>query len=221
LSPDIVTIVSFSLLFGLIAAGVPLAFATLSTAIVLGFTLFGPQSIVIIASRIYDNATNYTLVTVPLFIGMGILLERSGIAARLFHVLHLWTARLPGGMAVSVVLAGSIMAAMVGVVGAEIITLGLIALPAMLKKGYDKQLAAGTVVAAGSLGAMIPPSLVLVFYGLIANVSIAELYAAALLPGLLLAVFYAGYLIIRCIIDPSLSPPPSREELELLIFTQK
>jgi tripartite ATP-independent transporter DctM subunit len=107
------------------------------------------------------------------------------------------------------------MAAMVGVVGAEIITLGLVALPTMLQRGYDKQIALGTIVAAGSLGAMIPPSLVLVFYGLIANVSIAELYAAALLPGLLLAGLYACYIIICSIINPALAPPPPQEELDL------
>jgi tripartite ATP-independent transporter DctM subunit len=215
MSPELVTLVTFGLLFGLVTIGVPLAFATLGTALVIGFSLFGPQSTIIIASRIYDNATNYVLITVPLFIMMGILLERSGIAAKLFSVLHLWTARLPGGMAVGVVLAGSLMAAMVGVVGAEIITLGLVALPTMLQRGYDKQIALGTIVAAGSLGAMIPPSLVLVFYGLIANVSIAELYAAALLPGLLLAGLYACYIIICSIINPALAPPPPQEELDL------
>ncbi|MBM6596699.1 TRAP transporter large permease [Microvirga pudoricolor] len=215
MSPELVTVVTFGLLFGLVAIGIPLAFATLATAIVIGFTMFGPQSTIIIASRIYDNANNYVLITVPLFIIMGILLERGGIAARIFSVLHLWTARLPGGMAIGVVLAGSLMAAMVGVVGAEIITLGLVALPTMLKRGYNKKIALGTIIAAGSLGAMIPPSLVLVFYALIANVSIAELYAAALLPGLLLALLYAIYIFIRCVIDPSLAPPPPAEELNL------
>lgn len=215
MSPELVTIITFGLLFGLVAVGIPLAFATLATALVVGFTMFGPQSTIIIASRIYDNANNYVLITVPLFIIMGILLERGGIAAKIFSVLHLWTARLPGGMAIGVVLAGSLMAAMVGVVGAEIITLGLVALPTMLKRGYNKKIALGTIIAAGSLGAMIPPSLVLVFYALIANVSIAELYAAALLPGLLLALLYAIYIFIRCIIDPSLAPPPPQEELDL------
>lgn len=213
--PEMATLFAFGLLFGLTIAGVPLAFATFGTAIAVGFTMFGPQSTIIIVSRIFDNATNYTLITVPLFIIMGVILERSGVAKSLFGVMHLWTARLPGGMAVSVVLAGSLMAAMVGVVGAEIITLGLVALPTMLRRGYDKRLSAGVVVAAGSLGAMIPPSLVLIFYALIANVSIAELYAAALLPGLLLAALYALYIIIRCWIDPTLAPPPPREELEL------
>lgn len=215
MSPEVVTIITFGLLFGLVATGIPLAFATLATALVVGFTMFGPQSTIIIASRIYDNANNYVLITVPLFIIMGILLERGGIAAKIFSVLHLWTARLPGGMAIGVVLAGSLMAAMVGVVGAEIITLGLVALPTMLKRGYNKKIALGTIIAAGSLGAMIPPSLVLVFYALIANVSIAELYAAALLPGLLLSALYATYIFIRCTIDPSLAPPPPAEELAL------
>ncbi len=215
MTPELVTIVAFGLLFGLVAIGVPLAFATLATAIALGLSMFGPRSMFIIAARIFDNSINYTLITVPLFIIMGILLERSGVASKLFGVVHLWTVRLPGGMAIGVVLAGSLMAAMVGVVGAEIITLGLVALPTMLRRGYDKQIALGTVCAAGSLGAMIPPSLVLVFYGLIANVSIAELYLAALLPGLLLAALYALYIIARCVLNPALAPPPPAAELAL------
>lgn len=215
MGPEWATVLVLGLLFFFIAIGLPLAFSTLATAIVAGMSLFGFNSILLIANRIYDASTNYILMAVPLFIIMGVLMERGGITERLFRVLHIWSARLPGGMAVGCVFAGAIMAAMVGIVGAEIITLGLVALPAMLARGYDKQLTLGVICASGSLGAMIPPSLVLVFYGLIAGESIARLFAAALVPGLMLAICYAGYIVLRATIQPELAPPPTREELEM------
>jgi tripartite ATP-independent transporter DctM subunit len=215
MAAEVATYLVLGLLFFFIAIGTPLAIATMATAIIVGWSLFGFNSILLIANRIYDASTNYVLIAVPLFILMGVLMERGGIARRLFTVLHIWSARLPGGMAVGCVFAGAIMAAMVGIVGAEIITLGLVALPAMLARGYDKQLTLGVICASGSLGAMIPPSLVLVFYGLIAGESIARLFAAALVPGLVLALSYAIYIVVRARTQPHLAPPPSPEELEM------
>ena len=215
MTPEYATLLTFSLLLLMIIAGVPLGYSTLATAVIVGTVAFGFNSLLLIAGRIYDTSTNYVLITVPLFIMMGIIMERGGIAQALFNVLHVWTARIPGGMAVGCILAGSIMAAMVGVVGADIITLGLVALPTMLSRGYDKSLALGVVCASGTLGAMIPPSLVLVIYGLIAGVSIAELFAAAMIPGLMLAGLYAVYVVVRCILQPELAPKPPREELDL------
>ncbi|MCO5066263.1 MAG: TRAP transporter large permease subunit [Rhizobiaceae bacterium] len=215
MSPETVTLFTLGLLFFFIFVGIPLAFSTLATAIIVGLSMFGFNSVLLIASRIYDASTNYILLAVPLFIVMGVLMERGGIAAKLFTVLHIWSARLPGGMAVGCVFAGAIMAAMVGVVGAEIITLGLVALPSMLARGYDKQLTLGVVCASGSLGAMIPPSLVLVFYGLMAGESIARLFAAAFIPGVVLALSYAAYIVIRSSFQPHLAPPPSREEMDM------
>jgi tripartite ATP-independent transporter DctM subunit len=215
MGPEFTTFFVLGLMFLFIAIGTPLAFATLATAVITGMTLFGFNSLLLIASRIYDASTNYILIAVPLFILMGVLMERGGVAERLFTVLHIWSSRLPGGMAVGCVFAGAVMAAMVGIVGAEIITLGLVALPVMLARGYDKQLTLGVICASGSLGAMIPPSLVLVFYGLIAGESIARLFAAALIPGLLLAASYAAYIVVRAVLQPHLAPPPLREELDM------
>lgn len=217
MGPETATLLVLGLLAGFIAIGIPLAVATMATAIVVGMAQFGPNSVLLIANRIYDASTNYVLIAVPLFILMGVLMEKGGIAARLFTVLHIWSARLPGGMAVGAVFAGAVMAAMVGIVGAEIITLGLVALPAMLARGYDKRLTLGVICASGSLGAMIPPSLVLVFYGLIAGESIARLFAAALIPGLLLALSYAAYIIVRASLQPDLAPPPTTEERDMPI----
>jgi tripartite ATP-independent transporter DctM subunit len=215
MGPEYATYLVLGCLFLFIALGIPLSISTLATAIILGMSQFGFNSILLIANRLYDASTNYVLIAVPLFILMGVLMEKGGIAERLFTVLHIWSARLPGGMGVGCVVAGAIMAAMVGIVGAEIITLGLVALPAMIARGYDKRLTLGIICASGSLGAMIPPSLVLVFYGLIAGESIARLFAAALIPGLLLALSYAAYIIIRAKLQPELAPPPTREELDM------
>ena len=140
MAAEVATYLVLGLLFFFIAIGTPLAIATMATAIIVGWSLFGFNSILLIANRIYAASTNYVLIAVPLFILMGVLMERGGIARRLFTVLHIWSARLPGGMAVGCVFAGAIMAAMVGIVGAEIITLGLVALPAMLARGYRGEL---------------------------------------------------------------------------------
>jgi tripartite ATP-independent transporter DctM subunit len=208
-----ITLLMLSLLLLQLVAGIPFAVATGLTATVIAVINFGPQSLLIIASRIFDISDNYPLLAVPMFIMRGNVLERSGVAEKLFTAMHVFTRGLPGGLAVSTILAATVMAAMVGVVGAEVVMLGLVALPAMLKRGYHKKIALGVIVAGGSLGTMMPPSLVLVIYGLIANVSISDLFLAAVFPALLLAGLYAGYVIVRCSLDPSLAPKGPIEQL--------
>ena len=212
MSPELVTLLTFGSFGLLLLAGVPLAFAALATAALVAVTTSGTGALLLLVNRIYDASMLYVLITVPLFILMGFVMEKADIARSLFQVIHVWTARLPGGLAVGSVLAGAVMAAMIGIVGAEIITLGLIALPTMLKRGYDRKLSLGTICASGTLGTMIPPSLTLIIYGLLANVSIAALFAAALVPGLLLAASYIAYILVRCTLDPSLAPPPPASE---------
>ena len=204
-----------ALLILLLLAGIPLAFATGMTAAIAAVVLFGPNSLLLIVSRIFDLTTNYSLLSVPMFVLMGFILERSGVAEALYRALHIWTARIPGGLAVATILAGTVMAAMVGVVGAEVVTLGLIALPAMLRRGYNKSISLGVICAAGSLGTMIPPSIVLIVYGLVANVSISALFTAAVLPGLLLSALYISYIVVRCTITPELAPPALEEDRNL------
>ncbi len=208
MSVELVTPATFGLLILLLILGVPLAFAAFATALTIGLATVGGGSIFLITSSIYEMSLSYVMLTVPLFVMMGCMMERAGVADRLFHVLHIWTARLPGGIGVGAVLAGAVMAAMVGIVGADVITLGIVALPAMLKRRYDRRLCLGIIAASGSLGAMIPPSLVLIFYGLIAGESISQLFAAALIPGLMMAAMYIAYIILLAWRLPHLAPPP-------------
>lgn len=213
MTPESVTLLMFGVFGVLLLAGVPLAFSALGTAIIVAVAAAGIDSLLLIVSRIYDSSTLYVMITVPMFILMGFVMEKAGVAESLFRVLHVWTARLPGGLAVGVVIAGALMSAMIGVVGAEVITLGLIALPTMLKRGYDRKLSLGTICASGTLGTMIPPSLILIIYGLLTNVSIASLFGAAIVPGILLASSYAAYILVRCGMNPALAPAPAAEEL--------
>ncbi len=200
------TLLILVMMVGLMVIGLPLAFVTAFTAGVFGFILFGSESFFLIVSRIYTLMNNYALISVPLFVLMGCILERSGLVEGMFRALHLLVGRIPGGLAVATIGASTIMAAMVGVIGAEIVTLGLVCLPAMLRRGYDKRLVSGVICAGGSLGTMIPPSVVLIVYGLVAQVSIGQLFTAAVGPGLLLATLYAAYTIAICWLKPELAP---------------
>lgn len=170
---------------------------------------FGGGPMNILAQRIYGIMTDYVLVSVPLFIFMATLLERSGIARDMYSTLNIWMNRTRGGIAVVTALMAIVMAAMSGIIGGEVVLLGLIALPQMLRLGYDQNLAVGTICASGSLGTMIPPSIVLIFYGLITETSIQALFQAAFLPGFILAGCYIVYILIRTNLNPSLAPLPT------------
>jgi tripartite ATP-independent transporter DctM subunit len=158
---------------------------------------------------------NYVLVSVPLFIFMACILERAGIAEQIFRAVHVWSGRLRGGLAVAVIISCALMAAMVGVIGAEIVTMGVVALPAMLNRGYHKNLALGSICAGGGLATLIPPSVVFILYGLTAGVSVGQLYMAGVVPGLMLSSFYIIYILGRSYLQPSIAPLPSAEELAM------
>lgn len=215
MSGEIISLVTVGLLLLLLVTGIPLAFATGMTAVILTLWLFGPDSLFFIPSRIFTLMNNYALISVPLFVLMGCILERAGVIERLFHALHIWSGRLRGGLAIGTLLASTVMAAMVGVIGAEIVVLGMICLPAMLARQYDKKLAVGVICSGGSLGTLLPPSIVLIVYGLVAQVSIGDLFLSALLPGLLLVSLYIAYVLIRCYMNPALGPLAPREELDM------
>jgi tripartite ATP-independent transporter DctM subunit len=200
---------------GLLVIGVPLAFTTGAIAVALCLMLYGPQSLFLIGSRTFTFLDSYTLVSVPFFIYMACILERSGLATDLYNALNVWAGRVRGGLAIVTTGVGVVLAATVGVIGGEIVVLGLVALPQLLRLGYDRKLAIGTVCASGSLGTMIPPSIILVFYGITTGTDVADLFLASLMPGLLLAGIYITYILVRCTLNPAMGPPPPPELLNM------
>lgn len=216
------TVLMFVMMVALLLSGMPLAFVTLLVALIFALGWFGPMSIPLITSRVYSFVMNFVFVSVPMFVLMAAILDRSGIARDLFDAMKLFAGRIRGGVAVQTVFVSVILAAMSGIIGGEIVLLGLIALPQMLRLGYDRNLAIGVVCAGGSLGTMIPPSIVLIIYGLTANVSIGELFTAAFLPGFMLAMFYVAYILFRAYFTKGVVPPvdttpiPLEEKLRLL-----
>ncbi|WP_075220449.1 TRAP transporter large permease [Acuticoccus yangtzensis] len=202
------TLVMFAMLVLLLVTGMPLAFVTLLVALIFALGWFGPMSIPLITSRVYSFVSNFVFVSVPMFVLMAAILDRSGIARDLFDAMKLFAGRIRGGVAVQTIFVAVILAAMSGIIGGEIVLLGLIALPQMLRLGYDRKLAIGVVCAGGSLGTMIPPSIVLIVYGLTANVSIGELFTASFLPGFMLAMFYVAYVLFTAYFRKGLVPDP-------------
>jgi tripartite ATP-independent transporter DctM subunit len=217
------TLLLFGSLGVLLALGLPMAFCTGSLAVVFLF-LFGNSAILnMMPSRIFPFMTDYQLSAVPLFIFMAAMLEKAGIIEELFDAVYKWLGAVKGGLAAATVLACTALAAMVGVVGATEVTMGMIALPAMLKRGYDEKLACGSLLAGGTLGILIPPSVMAIVYAVVAQQSLGELLVGSVFPGLLLSGLYISYILVRCYINPKLGPalPPeervsAREKLRLL-----
>lgn len=200
----------FVVVLALLLVGIPVAFVFGSVAIV--FALFIPELgfgiFDILALRIYGIMSNSTLMAVPLFIAMGLILEKSKMAERLLISMSALFRGVRGGLAVSVVLVGAMLAASTGIVSASVVMMSVIALPLMLKAGYDKSLASGTVVASGTLGQIIPPSIILIILGDVMSVSVGELFMGAILPGALLVGLYIAYILIRSYLSPDLAPIP-------------
>lgn len=223
--------ISVVLVFGLIfllAIGMPLGFASAILAVVVLVMKFEPTLLLdpfsfgsglltgnpgtgplyILTQKIFDLLTEYVLISVPLFIFMAALLERSGVAKDMYDALDFWLSRVRGGIAIVTSIMAVIMAAMSGIIGGEVVLLGLIALPQMLRLGYNQNLAVGTICASGSLGTMIPPSIVLIIFGLITETSIKALFTAAFIPGFMLASFIILYIVIRTKLRPEDAPLP-------------
>ena len=223
--------ISIVLVIGLItllAIGMPLGFASAILALLVMVMKFEPAlltnplsfgegmltgnpgtgALYILTQKIFDLLTEYVLISVPLFIFMAALLERSGIAKVMYDSLNFWLSRVRGGIAIITSLMAVLMAAMSGIIGGEVVLLGLIALPQMLRLGYNQNLAIGTICASGSLGTMIPPSIVLIIYGLITETSIKALFTGAFLPGFMLASFIIIYIVIRTQLNPEQAPLP-------------
>jgi len=197
----------------LLLLGFPVAFTLLGTSLLFGLIGFGWDFFNLLPLRIWGIMTNFTLVAVPLFIFMGVMLERSKLAKDLLEAMSLLFGKRQGGLAISVVVVGGLLGASTGIVGATVVTMGLLALPTMIRHGYQHELATGTIVASGTLGQIIPPSIVLVLLGDIIGVSVGDLFMGAVIPGLLLLLFYMAYVLIISFIKPSLAPPLPFEKL--------
>jgi hypothetical protein len=207
--------ITFLMVAGIIVGvmtGFPLAFVVGSVGLIMGYLLLGNASFEILYSRLYSLSLNYPLLAVPLFTFMGVVLQRSGIADGLFDALYLWLGGFRGGLAVATVLFGTVLAACLGVITASVTMLTLIALTPMVKRGYNKSLASGAVCAGGTLGILIPPSVMLVIYGPMAMVSVGKLFMAAFMPGLLLCGLYCTYVAVACLRKPDWGPPVPKED---------
>ncbi|WP_224816076.1 TRAP transporter large permease subunit [Hasllibacter sp. MH4015] len=210
-----ITLLIIAAMATLLMMGVPLAFVSGSIAVILAVTFFGPNSLFIVASRTVDFIDSFALIAVPMFVIMASFMEKSGVAKDLYRAFHVWAGSLRGGIGVVTIFVAVILGATTGIIGGEIVLLGLIALPQMLRLGYDKKLAIGIITAGGSLGTMIPPSIILIFYGLTAEVNISHLFLATLIPGLMLASFYATYVLLRCGLNPAMGPALGPEERDM------
>ncbi len=200
----------------LLMAGFPVTFTLMGTALVFGLIGFGWEFFNLLPLRIWGVMTNVTLLAVPLFVFMGVMLERSGLAEELLDTMGLAFGRMRGGLAISVVVVGALLGASTGIVGATVVTMGLLAVPTMLKRGYQKELATGTVSASGTLGHIIAPSIVLVLIGDIVGVPVGDLFMGAVLPGLVLVGLYILYILIVSNIKPDWAPAIPAEELALI-----
>lgn len=195
-----------------ILIGFPTAFTLMALGITFGFIGFQWIVFDLMVQRTFFVMRNDVLPAIPLFLFMGYVIERSGTLDRLFRSIQYATGPLPGSLALATILTGTIFATATGIVGAAVTLLGLLALPAMLRAGYQVQFAAGAVSAAGTLGILIPPSVLLILYGFVAGVSVPRLYAGAFLPGLMLASLYVAYVLVRSAVTPSIGPPLPKEE---------
>ena len=200
--------------FALMFLGFPVAFCMMITAVLFGLAVFGDKVVYQFIEKIDDLSTNFVFAAVPLFVFMGSMLERSGIADRLFEAIHIWTRRMPGGLAIATIVMCILFAASSGVIGATESVVGLLTIPIMLRYGYDKGLISGTICAGGSLGTIIPPSVVAVVIGPLADVSVGDILYGMTFPGLVMAGLYLVYIATRCLINPAFAPaiPPSPDD---------
>ena len=214
MTPEMLAIMMFVALFVLVFLGIPISFSLLATSFVFGLSVFSEKVVGSqLSGMILQTAQQFLLSAVPPFIIMGCILERSGIAERLFQTMQLWMGRFPGGLALATITMGAIFAASTGIVGAVEVVIGVMAIPVMLKYRYNKDLIAGTICAGGSLGTMIPPSLVAVIYASVANMSVGKLLAGMVIPGLFMVTLFLIYIVIRCVLRPQDGPPVPSDQI--------
>jgi len=209
---EAVTLILFGGLVLLLITGLPLVFALGGAAVIGTYFLWGPNALYMVGIRTFNSATSFVLLAVPMFIFMGCMLERAGVARDLYAMMYKWFGAVKGGLASGTVLICAIFAALVGVSGAATVTMALIALPSMLEHRYDKRLAIGCIAGGGALGVLIPPSVLMIILGLYTNTSIGMLFAAGIPAGLLIVVLFIAYVTIRAWLRPDLAPPVPVEE---------
>jgi tripartite ATP-independent transporter DctM subunit len=215
MSIELITALMLASLIGAVMLGFPIGFSLAGIATIFGMIFVGPQIANAFMLRLYLNMTDYTLIAIPLFVFMGIIIEKSGLAAKLYDAIYVLTGKLKGGLAIATVLTCTIFAAATGVVGATVVTMGIMSLPAMMKYKYDKPMAAGAVCAGGALGILIPPSILILVYAPVANISVGALLIGAFVPGVILALLYVTYIGIRCFINPEMGPSASDEDINV------
>jgi tripartite ATP-independent transporter DctM subunit len=216
---ETLTFLMFGSLALLLMAGLPMAFVVGGLGVVFIYLVGGQTMVNIIPTRIYPLMSNADLAAIPLFIFMASMLEKAGLIEEMFDVVYKWMGGLNGGLAAATIIASTILAAMVGVIGAAVVTMGIIALPAMLKRNYDHKIALGSIMAGGTLGILIPPSILAILYAVIAQQSVGQLYLGSLVPGLMLSGMYIAYVLFRTMLNPKLGPAlPVQERVS---FAQK
>jgi len=220
-SPEQLGLAMIALMVLAILIGFPTAFTLMALGITFGFLGLGFIVFDLAVQRVFFVMQNDVLVAIPLFLFMGYIIERAGILDELFHAVNVMFGWLPGSLAVATLATGTIFATATGIVGAAVTLLGLLAFPAMLKAGYNKQFAAGAVTASGTLGILIPPSVLLILYGFVAGVSVPRLYAGAFLPGFMLSALYLGYIVVRSALRPADAPRLTKEQREQLTGSEK
>ncbi|KAA0889427.1 TRAP transporter large permease subunit [Pusillimonas sp. ANT_WB101] len=206
MSVEVLTLLFFGSLLFFLFLGVPLAFVLGGVSVVFLYFTWGIDSFYMVASQVWSTMESFTLVAIPLFVFMSMVLERTGVASDLYRAMHLWFGGFRGGLAIGTLFICAIFAAMVGVSGATVVAMGTIALPAMLERGYSKTLALGCINTGGGWGILIPPSIMMILYSIITGASVGRMFAAGILPGLLLVVLVSLYVGIRCYLQPSLGP---------------
>jgi len=221
MSIELIALIMFVSLVVLLLTGLPLVFVLGGLAMVFSYFLWGSNSMLLVALQAWRVMTTYSFVAIPLYIFMAVILQRSGVIEDLFTVMRMWFGPLRGGLAIGTVVICTLMAAMTGIVGAAVATMGILALPAMLNRKYDKRIALGCICAGGTLGILIPPSVITVVYAVTAGVSIGRMFMGGVGPGLLLAALFIIYIAVRCWLRPDLGPAPSKEERQEYSFIHK
>ncbi len=221
MSVEMIALLMISSLIALIIIGFPIAYSMGAVGIIFGYIFVGPRVDSLFILRIFSVFGDYVILAAPLFIFMGVVIEKAGLAEKLYDAVYIIFGRIRGGLLIATILFSTLFAAATGVIAASIVAMGLLALPTMLKYNYDKSLSTGAICAGGTLGILIPPSVMIVLYGPMAGLSVGRLFMGAFLPGVIMAGIYIVYIYIRCSLNPKLAPMMPQEEFDGITLKEK